>query len=104
MAVFWPTPLGVKADPFAPAPAGIKPEWYFLATYQILKWLPATVGPINGELIGVIVMTLGAGLAFLLPFLDRVKEGGPRRHWLDLVGAFVVISLVVMTLLGHVLE
>jgi len=30
LAAVFPWNLGVKADPFVPAPAGIKPEWYFL--------------------------------------------------------------------------
>jgi len=103
-AVFFPAPLGLKADPFAPAPAGIKPEWYFLAQYQTLKWLPPTVGPISGELVGVFVMGI-AGLAIvLLPFLDRAREGDPRKKWLDLVGLALLLYLVVMTVLGHVLE
>ena len=32
--------LGEKADPFAPAYPGIKPEWYFLWEYQLLKEFP----------------------------------------------------------------
>ena len=30
LAAFFPWELGIKADPFASAPAGIRPEWYFL--------------------------------------------------------------------------
>ncbi len=104
LAVFWPAHLGLKADPFAPAPAGIKPEWYFLAQYQTLKWIPATIGPISGELVGVLSMGLGGLLIFLLPFLDRTPEGGPRRRWLDVAGIVVLAYLFVMTVLGHVLE
>jgi quinol-cytochrome oxidoreductase complex cytochrome b subunit len=33
--------LGQKADPLAPAYPGIKPEWYFLWEYQLLKEFPA---------------------------------------------------------------
>ena len=36
LAALLPWELGVKADPFAPAPAGIKPEWYFLFMFQKL--------------------------------------------------------------------
>ena len=32
--------LGEKADPLAPAYPGIKPEWYFLWEYQLLKEFP----------------------------------------------------------------
>jgi cytochrome b6 len=102
LSVFWPAELGLKADPFAPAPAGIKPEWYFLATYQMLKWLPANIGPINGELVGMVAMGLAGLVALLLPFLDRTPEGGPRKLWLDVIGIAMLLYLIVMTGIGHV--
>ena len=41
LAALFPWELGQKADPFGSAPAGIKPEWYFLFMFQTLKDLPA---------------------------------------------------------------
>ncbi len=41
LAALFPWELGQKADPFGTAPAGIKPEWYFLFMFQALKQLPA---------------------------------------------------------------
>ncbi len=103
LAVFFPAHLGEKADPFAPAPAGIKPEWYFLAQYQVLKWLPPTIGPFDGDSVGMLVMSLGMLAVVLLPFLDRTPEGGPRRLWLDLVATLALVILIIVTVLGHVL-
>ena len=37
LAALFPWELGEKADAFAPAPEGIKPEWYFLFMFQTLK-------------------------------------------------------------------
>ena len=37
LAAYFPAELGKKADPFLPAPAGIKPEWYFMFMFQSLK-------------------------------------------------------------------
>ncbi|HEX9887615.1 MAG TPA: cytochrome bc complex cytochrome b subunit, partial [Longimicrobiales bacterium] len=37
MAAFFPAHMGEKADPFASAPVGIKPEWYFMFMFQTLK-------------------------------------------------------------------
>ena len=54
LAAFKPWELGVKADPFAPAPAGIRPEWYFMFMFQTLKMIPAKIGPVNGDLLGVV--------------------------------------------------
>jgi quinol-cytochrome oxidoreductase complex cytochrome b subunit len=71
LATFFPRELGHPADPFAPAPADIKPEWYFLFAFQALKLLPATILGIEGEMIGVVGLSLaGLGLVFL-PFIDR---------------------------------
>jgi quinol-cytochrome oxidoreductase complex cytochrome b subunit len=59
-ASFLPWELGVKADAFAPAPAGIRPEWDFM--FHTLKLLPAKTGPIAGDLVGAI----GFGMAGLI--------------------------------------
>jgi cytochrome b6 len=45
----FPWNLGVKADPFVSAPAGIKPEWYFLFMFQTLKLIPSKVWFVDGE-------------------------------------------------------
>src|ERR1044071_3735398 len=53
LAALFPWELGEKADAFAPAPAGIKPGWYFLFMFQTLKWIPSKVLGIDGELLGI---------------------------------------------------
>ena len=63
LAVLIPSHLGVKADLLAPAPAGIKPEWYFLFVFQMLKYLP--------ENIGLIMLGLGVFFVIAVPTLDR---------------------------------
>jgi len=95
LAAFFPWELGVKADPFAPAPAGIKPEWYFLFMFETLKLLPAHVLGIEGELVGLGVFTL-AGLAwFLIPVLDPGAAAG-RRSRVVLIAGFVALAAVVL--------
>ena len=71
LSAYLPWELGHKADPFAPAPAGIAPEWYFLWTFQALKYMPAHVLGIEGELLAISVMGVGALALVFLPFLDR---------------------------------
>lgn len=53
LAVFFPWELGKKADPFAPAPAGIRPEWYFLFMFQTLKFIPPKIWFLDGEIVGI---------------------------------------------------
>ncbi len=57
---------GIPADPFN-TPEHIKPEWYFLASYQLLKIIPSEFG-------ALILMSAAALLFVFLPFVDRSKE------------------------------
>jgi cytochrome b6 len=103
LAVFFPWELGQKADPFASAPAGIRPEWYFLAMFQVLKFIPAKVSTIDGELLGVIGIGLGLAIWALFPIWDRAAGRGVRRGWVTMVGTLAVIAFVMLTILGWVL-
>jgi len=100
LSAFMPWELGVRADPFASAPAGIQPEWYFLWTFQALKLMPAYVLGINGELIAIGAMTLGALALIFLPFLDRNTERS--RRVVTWAAAFALLFMVVMTLIALV--
>jgi quinol-cytochrome oxidoreductase complex cytochrome b subunit len=69
-AIFLAPSLGPAANLMAPAPAGIKPEWYFLFMFQMLKLFPSRILGLNGELVAVAVMGAGFLLVLLLPLLD----------------------------------
>ena len=49
LAALFPWELGRKADPYVPAPAGIKPEWYFGWMFQTLRMLPSHIAGLEGE-------------------------------------------------------
>jgi cytochrome b6 len=95
LAAFFPWELGVKADPFAPAPAGIRPEWYFLWTFQGLKYLPAKVAGVPGETLGVFFLGGLALLLLLVPLLDR-----RRSRWWDRAALLVFAGAAVLTVLS----
>jgi len=100
LAAIAPWELGEKADPFAPAPAGIRPEWYFMFMFQTLKLIPAKIGFIDGEVLGVIVFGV-AGLALLLaPFVDNRPV---RSRVLTGLGVVAVIYILAMTTVGYLL-
>ncbi len=103
LAAYFPTELGEKADPFAPAPAGIKPEWYFMFMFQTLKYLPPHILGIEGEVIGVLGFGVAALILVLVPWLDRRREGeiGSRRKWLNWVWVGVIAFMLLMTWLGY---
>ena len=103
LAVFFPSELGKKADPFASAPAGIKPEWYFLFMFQSLKYLPANILFIEGEVFGVLLFGLAGVLWLLVPFWDRKSSRGQQNVLINYLGLFAVIFIIVLTILGWVL-
>jgi cytochrome b6 len=100
LAALFPWGLGEKADPFAPAPAGIKPEWYFLFMFQTLRLLPAKVGIVEGEVLGVTLFLLGGIFWMLVPFLDTPASRRRGRFFTG-VGIFVVLYIAVMTAWGY---
>ena len=100
LAALFPWELGEKANPLAPAPEGIKPEWYFLFMFQVLKIIPGTIGPFEGDMIGVVMFTVGAILLIFVPFFDRKAERGKSNPALIGIGILVLLFIVGMTLWG----
>ncbi len=93
-----PWGLGPEADPFGAAPIGIKPEWYFLAPFQFLKLIPPMMGPVEGELFGIVLMSL-IGLGFVIvPLFDNGTKS--RSIGATLFGAGVLIALIGFSLWG----
>jgi len=91
----------VKADPFASAPPGIRPEWYFLAQFQTLKLIPSRVLFMDGEVLGIVGFGLGAALWAGLPFIENLLEDRGRR--VVQIGVIVtLLYLAVMSVLGYV--
>jgi len=101
LAALFPWGLGVKADPFASAPAGIKPEWYFLFMFQTLKLIPAKVLGMDGEMLGILAFGVIGAVALLLPFLDREKPFNTRR-WISGLACVFLGYMAVMTVYGWV--
>jgi len=95
-----PWELGAKADPFAPAPAGIRPEWYFMFMFQTLKKIPAKVWFLDGEVIGILVFGAAALLWLLLPFFDQAGRGRSQK-FITGAGVFALTYIIAMTVYGY---
>ena len=94
LGLAFPVGSGDPADPLN-TPAHIKPEWYFLALYQALKFMPKTVGA------ALPVIILGA--LVLLPFIDRKPDASPRaRRARVVVTVTVLILAAALTIWGEV--
>jgi len=101
LGALFPWELGAKADPFASAPAGIKPEWYFLFMFQTLKYLPAKVLFFEGETLGVVGFGLGAIVWMVIPFINRENSGPRVKLAVKVFGIVVVAFIAVMTVIGY---
>jgi cytochrome b6 len=101
LAALFPWELGEKADAFAPAPAGIKPEWYFMFMFQSLKYIPARVLGIDGEILGIAFFGL-LGLAVLLvPFLSSDGPSRSRLQPLHVIATLIIVYIVTLSALGY---
>jgi ubiquinol-cytochrome c reductase cytochrome b subunit len=88
-------PLDAPADPASDYPA--RPEWYFLALFEMLKHLPGSL-----EVVGAlgVPLVLG-GYLFALPFLDK-KPSRALRGRLALLAPLVLMGIgaVALTLVS----
>jgi len=100
LAAMFPWNLGVKVDPFASAPAGIKPEWYFLFMYQALKLIPSKVLIFDGEVLGIVGCGIAATVWLLLPFFDTEKPSR-RSHVITGLSVFALVFMIGMTIYGY---
>ena len=101
LAAFYPWELGTKADPFAVVPPGIRPEWYFLATFHTLKLLPSHVLGVEGEQLGVVAFGMAALFLILVPFLDRRASRGEPSRVFTVLAVLGLVYLVTFTIIGH---
>jgi cytochrome b6 len=100
LAAIFPWELGTKADPFAAAPAGIRPEWYFLFAFQTLKYLPAKILFLEGEFAGLLGFGAAGVVWILVPFLDRRIGFGRLTRFFTGLGIFVIGFIVVLSALA----
>jgi ubiquinol-cytochrome c reductase cytochrome b subunit len=95
LASLFPAGLEDPANPLQ-TPQHVKPEWYFLGVYQLLKLVPI-------KLVGIMLPIVGVGLLMVWPFLDRNPQVVARRRLLAVGGAtLVVVAMVALTVFGYV--
>ena len=104
LAAYFPAELGKKADPFQPAPIGIKPEWYFMAMFQTLKLLPSYILGIEGELLGVLAFGVVGLILILIPFLDRRTASEKRSRLPAAFGIALILYTIFLTYLGYTMN
>nr|YP_009991698.1 cytochrome b [Trogon melanurus]QNN84520.1 cytochrome b [Trogon melanurus] len=98
LALFSPNLLG-DPENFTPAnplvtPPHIKPEWYFLFAYAILRSIPNKLG-------GVLALAASVLILFLIPFLHKSKQRTMTfRPLSQLLFWLLVSNLLILTWIG----
>jgi len=101
LAAIFPWELGEKADPFAPAPAGIRPEWYFVFMFQTLKYIPAKILGLDGEVLGILFFGILGLLLLVTPFISAPEPRVGRRGWLAPAGILVIAYIIVLSAMAY---
>lgn len=93
-AISVPMGIGEPADPLV-TPEHTKPEWYFLALYQILKYVPKNVGAV-APVIALVLFTL-------VPFIDRKPDRSIKNQRIRMISIIIILAfLIFFTILGEV--
>ena len=96
LAVFLPPEIGVKADPLAPPPENVKPEWYFLFLMQTLKLFPGSILGMNGETIAIVLVSAAILFFFLIPFFDKKSSRGEKSPLFTWIGVIYLLYFLTM--------
>ncbi len=92
--------LGSKANPMAPAYPGIKPEWYFLWEYQLLKEFPPHLFGLPGPQVCLFLIALLFGIWAIIPWLDRRAARNKSSPAFSDFGWAAILFLTYLTLMG----
>jgi cytochrome b6 len=92
--------LGQKANPLAPAYPGIKPEWYFLWEYQLLKEFPPHLFGLEGPQVCLLLIALLLGVWAVVPWLDRRAARNRMSPGFSDFGWGAILFLAYLTLMG----
>ncbi|MDD9898708.1 MAG: cytochrome b N-terminal domain-containing protein [Candidatus Melainabacteria bacterium] len=94
-AIIFPAEMGGRANPSV-TPLPILSDWYFLALYQMYKYIEPVLATFITMLIPATVL--------VLPFLDRSKEKSivkrPLIMWTTIMGAISTIAFSVLIILN----
>jgi len=92
--LFFPPEANTPADPFK-TPQEIKPAWYLLAPYQILRFIP-------NKFFGITILLILAVIFLLWPFLDIQQEKNVlKRPILRGVFIFLLAMWVILLFWGR---
>jgi quinol-cytochrome oxidoreductase complex cytochrome b subunit len=101
VGMLFPVGLQAPANPLD-TPLHVKPEWYFLALYQLLKFVPSTVLGIEGPVFAVTLMVVAVIMVAIWPFLDRKEDSRKAMRIRAIITVLGVILMIALTIWGEV--
>jgi ubiquinol-cytochrome c reductase cytochrome b subunit len=84
-ALFLPPDTALPANPMS-TPEHIRPEWYFLAPYEMLKLIP-------NRFLGIALQLVMVMVFILWPFIDKAKQHNLRKRPL-LLATFLGVIII----------
>ena len=92
--LFMPIDANIQADPTI-TPESIRPEWYFLAPYQLIKIVP-------NDILGISLITIFCVVLLLWPFFDPTETSRNihKRPLLFSLAAIVLGLWAILTIWG----
>ena len=100
LGMLFPIGLQPPADPLD-TPLHVKPEWYFLAMYQMLKFVPSSVLGIEGPMFAVTMIVLAVIVVAIWPFLDRKEDSKKAMRMRAILTGVGVILAIALTIYGE---
>ena len=101
LGMFFPVGLQDPADPLD-TPMHVKPEWYFLAMYQLLKFVPPSILGIEGPMVAVVLLVIGVLAVTIWPFLDKKEDSKKAMRIRAIATVIGVILAIALTIWGEV--
>ena len=71
--------------------------------FQTLKFFPAKVWFLDGEVLGILLFGVAGLLWLLVPFWDRKSSRGETNRFINYIGIFVVFYMLLLTIVGWIL-
>ena len=68
--------------------------------FQTLKYLPSKIFVIDGEVLGIGTFSLAFALWLFVPFWDRKSARGEENRFLNYIGIFAIMYIILFTILG----
>jgi len=68
--------------------------------FQTLKYIPAQLWIVDGEVFGIIAFGIAGLLWTLVPFWDRKSSRGERNKIINYIGLLIVIYIIILTIIG----